>query len=72
MIYPDNSRRNEFIERYRNRGNDEKFIELVSNKWDEWMKEIWFLGDGCKKIEMILPNLEDELNHLIRVNNGEY
>jgi hypothetical protein len=64
LVYPDDRRKDEFIQRYKNRGNDENFIKLVSNNWEEWLKELWFLEDGCKKIEMVLDNLEDELNHL--------
>jgi len=71
LVYPDDRRKDEFIERYKNRGNDEKFIELVSNKWDDWMKEIWFLPDGCKHINMVLDNLEDEIKHLKAVEHGE-
>jgi hypothetical protein len=71
LVYPDNRRKDEFIERYKNRGNDEKFIELVSNKWDDWMKEIWFLPDGCKHINMVLDNLEDEIRHLKATEYGE-
>ena len=71
LVYPDDRRKDEFIERYKNRGNDEKFIELVSNNWDDWMKEIRFLPDGCKRINMVLPNLEDEIRHLKAVTYGE-
>jgi hypothetical protein len=71
LVYPSMDRKEEFIERYRKRGNDENFIQLVSNNWDKWMQEIWFLPDGCKHINMVLDNLEDELSHLKAVVNGE-
>lgn len=71
LVYPNSRRKDEFIERYRNRGNDEKFINLVSQKWDEWMKEIYFIPDGCQVIQMGLPNLEDEIRHLKAVDYGE-
>jgi hypothetical protein len=71
LVYPSEDRKDEFIKRYKNRGNDESFIQLVSDNWDGWMREIWFLPDGCKYINMVLDNLEDELNHLGRVENGE-
>lgn len=64
LVYPDDSRKDEFIERYRNRGNDESFIKLVSGNWDNWMNEVRGLGDGYKFVNMVLPNLEDELNLL--------
>ena len=72
LVYPDDRRKDEFIERYINRGNNEKFIQLISDNWDEWMKEIWFLPDGCKHINMVLDNLEDELRHLkITLESGD-
>ena len=71
LVYPDDRRKDEFIERYKNRGNDENFIKLVSDNWDNWMKEIWFIPDGCKHINMVLDNLEDEIRHLKAVERGE-
>ena len=71
LVYPDDTRKDEFIERYKNRGNDESFIKLVSDNWDNWMKEIWFLPDGCKHINMVLDNLEDEIRHLKAVEHGD-
>lgn len=70
LVYPDYLRKEEFIQRYKDRDNDEKFIQLVTDKWDEWMKEIWQIGKGCQKIIMTLPNLEDELNHLKSTETG--
>lgn len=35
------------------------------------MKEIWFIPDGCKHINMVLDNLEDEIRHLKAVEHGE-
>ena len=71
LVYPDSIRKDEFIQRYKNRGNDENFIKLVSDNWDNWMKEIWFIPDGCKHINMVLDNLEDEIRHLKAVEHGE-
>lgn len=71
LVYPDCTRKNEFIERYKKRGNDVKFIQMVFDNWDDWMKDIWFLPDGCKYINMVLDNLEDEIRHLKAVEHGE-
>jgi hypothetical protein len=35
------------------------------------MKEIWFIPDGCKHINMVLDNLEDEIRHLKAAEHGE-
>lgn len=64
LIWPPSHRKEEFIQRYKDRGNSENFIELISSKWEEWEKEIWWLEDGCKLINLVLDNLEDEIRHL--------
>lgn len=71
LVYPNSARKDEFIERYKNRGNDEQFIKLVSDNWDSWMEEVRFIPDGCKYINMFLNNLEDEIEHLKAVEHGE-
>lgn len=40
IIYPDKSLKSEYIERYKNRGSDEKFIKFISAHWDEFIDEI--------------------------------
>ena len=35
------------------------------------MEEVWDIPDGCKYINMILHNLEDEIEHLKAVEHGE-
>jgi hypothetical protein len=67
LVYPDSLRKDEFIERYRKRGNDENFINLIEKNWDIWLRDMYWIGDGCERINMVLDNLEDELNHLKRV-----
>jgi len=62
LVYPDSSRKEEFLERYRNRGNPDKFIQLVSDKWDDWMKEVQNLPYGCHFISMTKGNLEEVIN----------
>ena len=71
LVYPSENRKDEFLERYRSRGNDEKFIKLISDNWGKWVREIYWINNGCEKIKMVLDNLEDELNHLERVDYGE-
>jgi hypothetical protein len=71
LVYPDSRRKEEFIQRYKDRGNDDDFINLVATKWDDWMDEIWFLDIGLEKINMVLLNLEDEIRHLLAVEHGE-
>lgn len=62
--HQDTTRKDEFIDRYKKRGNDAKFIQLVHDNWDSWLDEIYWISDGCKKINMVLDNLEDELRFI--------
>lgn len=39
LIYPDKSLKSEYIERYKKRGNEDKFIELLEAKWEQWITE---------------------------------
>lgn len=40
IYYPSIESKDIYIERYRNRGNAEGFINLVDANWDNWIKEI--------------------------------
>ena len=40
ICYPDKSLKEDFIERFKNRGNNDNFIELISNNWDKWIDNI--------------------------------
>jgi len=67
LIYPDKSRKEEFIERYRKRGSPESFITLLDKNWESWINECERCDIGCERIRMtVLPNLVDEINYIIR------
>ena len=40
MVYPDKSMKEEWIRRFRERGNDEGFIKFISDNWDDFIDEI--------------------------------
>lgn len=40
LVYPDISLKEEYLNRYRQRGNDEKFIALLKSKWEEFILSI--------------------------------
>lgn len=40
LVYPDISLKEEYLDRYRQRGNDEKFIALLKSKWEEFILSI--------------------------------
>jgi len=39
LVYPDISLKEEFIERYKERGSPEAFVNLMSNKWEDFIKD---------------------------------
>jgi hypothetical protein len=40
LVYPKRSLKDEYIRRYRLRGNPESFINLLDEYWDEWISEM--------------------------------
>lgn len=40
LVYPDRSLKDEYIERYKKRGNLEGFINLLEKNWDTWIDEL--------------------------------
>lgn len=71
LVYPDKHRKDEFINRYKQRGSPEAFVNLVYQNWEQWIRECQHEEVGCKQIRMILKNLEDELNHIEASEYGE-
>lgn len=40
ICYPDKSLKEDFINRYKNRGNNDNFIQLITDNWDKWIDDI--------------------------------
>lgn len=40
LIYPHKHCKNEWIKRFINRGNDEKFIKFISDNWDDFIDDV--------------------------------
>lgn len=40
IVYPSKDRKLEFVENYRNRGNDQKFIDKLCSNWETWIDNI--------------------------------
>ncbi len=51
LVYPDRSLKNEYIQRYKNRGNNDAFVELLEKNWDMWMDEMDNQGD-CYRVKL--------------------
>lgn len=71
LIYPRNTWKDMYIEKYRKRRSDENFIKLLSDNWEKWIRECDFCENGCQNICMTWPDLEHELDHIIRSENGD-
>lgn len=39
LVYPNLFQKKDYINRYKERGNNKKFIDLVSGNWEEWINE---------------------------------
>lgn len=68
-VYPDSNRKDEFIQRYRDRGSPESFIQLVDSMWYDWFSEIMFSNKeengGFDYIELLgNENLSDVINNI--------
>jgi hypothetical protein len=51
LVYPNRQIKDEYIKRYIDRGNNENFVNLLQNNWDNWMNEL-DEQTGCEKIEL--------------------
>jgi hypothetical protein len=51
LAYPDSSLKDEYIQRYKDRGNNDAFVKLLKNNWDSWMKEMES-QEGCYKVKL--------------------
>lgn len=40
LVYPSRELKDEYIQRYKDRGNNDAFIELLDKNWDAWMDEM--------------------------------
>ena len=40
-----------FIQRYKDRGNNDAFVELLDKNWDNWMDEM-DNQEGCHKVKL--------------------
>lgn len=65
LVYPVSSRKEEFLERYKQRGSPPSFITLVENNWDSWIRECESCV-GCEQLRMTAPFLSNQIDYIIR------
>lgn len=51
LVYPEKELKDEYLKRYKERGNDEKFIEMINKNWDNFINEL-DNQIGCVKIKL--------------------
>lgn len=51
VFYPSIESKEIYIERYKQRGNNEKFIDLVNSNWESWITEIE--SEETRKVKMV-------------------
>jgi len=71
LIYPDIDLKEKFLNKYKERGSSDSFIKLLSDNWENWIKELSFCTHGCENISMMFPDLESELRHIVASENGD-
>lgn len=40
LFYPSINRKQEFLDKYKKRGNTDEFVKMLGNKWEEWITDI--------------------------------
>ena len=51
LVYPDRSLKEEYIKRYKDRGNNPVFVKLLENNWNIWMDDMEN-QKGCDHIRL--------------------
>jgi uncharacterized glyoxalase superfamily protein PhnB len=51
LVYPKKDIKDEYIQRYIDRGNDGKFVDLLKQNWENWVGELE-QQSGCEKIKL--------------------
>lgn len=49
LVYPKRELKAEYIQRYKDRGSEQSFVDLVESNWNNWIDELEAQTD-CKKI----------------------
>lgn len=51
LVYPSLDQKEDYLQRYKDRGSPQGFIDLISNNWANWVTDCKN-QDSCKKIEL--------------------
>lgn len=66
LVYPGLEMKQEYIQRYKDRGSDEKFVKLLEANYESWVKEL-MAQKGCKHVVLkqgqYLSDVMDQVSH---------
>lgn len=51
LVYPKKELKEEYLNRYKERGSSEQFIKLISDNWDAWLSELEN-QKGCTHLQL--------------------
>ncbi len=51
LVYPESNIKEDYIQRYIDRGSPESFIKLLNNNWENWISELEE-QTGCDKVKL--------------------
>jgi hypothetical protein len=51
LVYPEYKIKEDYIQRYIDRGSPESFIKLLNNNWENWISELEE-QTGCDKVKL--------------------
>lgn len=51
LVYPESDIKEDYIQRYIDRGSPESFIKLLNNNWENWISELEE-QTGCDKVKL--------------------
>lgn len=70
LIYPRSGRKLEYINRYRQRGDAESFIDRISENWINWIYTCRLAEIGCTNISMHHDNITEEIQRILAIENS--
>ena len=66
LVYPSKDIKEEYISRYIERGNENSFIKLLEQNWDNWLEEL-ASQTGCKHVVLQEGEyISDKINEIIK------
>jgi adenylate kinase family enzyme len=71
LVYPEVDSKEEYIKRYKDRGNAEELVNRLDENWCDWISQCWFCEFGCQQVCMNFKYIDDELQHIVCMENGE-